>query len=73
MGIGRALIQALLDWAAGDPLIEKVTLAVFSTNEHAIALYQTMGFEVEGRCPGDMKINGEYVDSILMYRFVKPG
>ncbi len=71
VGVGRALIRALLDWAAGNPLIEKVTLAVFSTNERAIALYQSMGFEVEGRCPRDMRTAGEYVDSILMYRFVK--
>jgi RimJ/RimL family protein N-acetyltransferase len=70
-GIGRALIEALLDWAAANPLIEKVTLATFSTNTSALALYEKIGFEVEGRCPRDMKIDGEYVDSVLMYRFVK--
>ena len=71
-GIGRALIQVLLDWAVSAPIIEKVTLAVFSNNTRAIAVYQKLGFQVEGHCPRDMKINGEYVDSVLMYRFVKP-
>lgn len=71
LGIGRALLQALLDWAAAEPIIEKVTLAVFSNNQRAIALYEEMGFQVEGRCPRDMKFADEqYVDSVLMYRFV---
>jgi RimJ/RimL family protein N-acetyltransferase len=70
-GIGAALIGTLLDWAQASTLIEKVTLAVFSTNVRAIALYEKMGFQVEGRCPHDMKIGHEYVDSVLMYMFVK--
>ncbi|HEY3341065.1 MAG TPA: GNAT family protein, partial [Anaerolineae bacterium] len=60
-----------LEWARTNSLIEKVTLAVFSTNTRAISVYEKMGFLVEGRCPRDMKINGEYVDSVLMYQFVK--
>jgi RimJ/RimL family protein N-acetyltransferase len=71
-GIGTALIGALLEWATDSPIIEKVTLAVFSTNVRAFAVYQKMGFHVEGRCPRDMKVGDEYIDSILMYRFVKP-
>jgi RimJ/RimL family protein N-acetyltransferase len=70
-GIGRALVDALLEWATANPLVEKVTLAVFSTNERARALYERCGFAVEGVCPRDMKLDdGSYVDSILMYRFV---
>jgi RimJ/RimL family protein N-acetyltransferase len=71
IGIGSLLIKTLLKWARLAPLIEKVTLAVFSTNIRAIAVYQKLGFLVEGRCPRDMKIDGEYVDSVLMYQFVK--
>lgn len=71
IGIGSILIKTLLRWARLAPLIEKVTLAVFSTNTRAIAVYQKLGFLVEGHCPRDMKIDGEYVDSILMYQFVK--
>ncbi len=71
IGIGSALITSLLDWATQHPFIEKVTLAVFSTNERAIAVYQKLGFQIEGRCPHDMKVGTEYVDSILMYKLVK--
>jgi RimJ/RimL family protein N-acetyltransferase len=71
-GVGTALLQTLMDWATHNPLIEKVTLAVFSTNPRAISLYRKLGFEVEGRCPRDMKLaDGQYIDSVLMYKFVK--
>ena len=71
-GVGTILLRGLLDWAAAHPLIEKVTLAVFSTNTRAIATYKKCGFEEEGRCARDMKLDsGEYIDSVLMYRFVK--
>jgi RimJ/RimL family protein N-acetyltransferase len=71
IGVGSALITSLLDWAAQHPFIEKVTLAVFETNKRAIAVYEKLGFQIEGRCPRDMKFGTEYVDSILMYKFVK--
>lgn len=70
-GIGTALLEALLAWAEAEPIIEKVTLAVFANNPRAITLYKKMGFLVEGQCPKDMKFGpDEYVDSVLMYRFV---
>ena len=71
-GIGRLLMERLIEWAENNTLIEKLTLAVFSTNERAIELYKKLGFIEEGRCPKDMKIkDGAYIDSILMYKFVK--
>ena len=71
MGIGNLLIMTLIDWAENNPLIEKITLAVFSTNERAQSLYKKFGFTEEGRCPKDMKLeDGSYMDSVLMYKFV---
>ncbi len=71
-GIGIALLQSLVDWAEENPVIEKVTLAVFATNRPAIDLYKKMGFLEEGRRVRGIKIaDGKYVDDILMYRFVK--
>lgn len=71
-GIGTLLLESLIEWAEKSIIIEKLTLAVFSTNIRAIALYKKLGFEIEGNCPRDMKMpDGTYVDSILMYKFVK--
>lgn len=71
MGIGKILIKALLDWAENHPLIEKVSLGVFSTNHRAISLYKSMGFMEEGRKVKEFKVNeNKYVDDILMYKFV---
>ncbi|MDQ3021442.1 MAG: GNAT family N-acetyltransferase [Bacteroidota bacterium] len=71
-GIGRLVLKALIEWAEKNSLIEKVTLNVFSTNERAQNLYKKLGFTEEGRCPKDMKLeNGTYMDSVLMYKFVK--
>ncbi|WP_410981563.1 GNAT family N-acetyltransferase [Bacillus cereus] len=71
LGIGKMLLQALLDWAEKNPLIEKVSLAVFSTNHHAISLYKQMGFIEEGRKIKEFKMNNNnYVDDILMYKLV---
>lgn len=70
-GVGRALLQSLLAWGKSDPLIEKIRLEVFSNNERAISLYKSLGFVEEGRLVKQLKLNlGEYVDFILMYRFV---
>jgi len=74
-GTADTLLQALIDWAERNPLIEKLSLGVFATNKPAIALYRKNGFVEEGRRVKEIKIaQGRYVDDILMYRFVKnPG
>ncbi|MHC4574272.1 MAG: GNAT family N-acetyltransferase [Planctomycetota bacterium] len=71
-GIGTALLQSLLEWAQENPVIEKVKLAVFATNQAAVSLYKKNGFVEEGRRIKEIKIaDRKYVDEILMYRFVK--
>jgi RimJ/RimL family protein N-acetyltransferase len=70
-GIGTALLERFLKWAADNPLIEKVALEVFATNQTAIRLYKKLGFIEAGRKPRDIKrAPGQYVDTILMHRFV---
>ena len=71
LGIGEFLLKALLEWAVKNPLIEKVSLGVFSTNKRAISLYKKMEFIEEGRKINEFKLNDhEYVDDILMYKLV---
>jgi RimJ/RimL family protein N-acetyltransferase len=68
IGIGRALIETLLDWAKGNSAIEKVYLNVFATNQYAIKLYEELGFMEEGRHIKAVKqVTGEYIDTIQMY------
>jgi len=64
-GIGRALLEAAVDWArvAG---ISKLELHVFPWNEPAIRLYERFGFEREGYRKGHYRRAGEDVDAILM-------
>ncbi|WP_411954806.1 N-acetyltransferase family protein [Alkalibacillus sp. S2W] len=71
MGIGKFLMKRMLVWAEQNQSIEKVSLGVFSTNKKAIDLYKGMGFVEEGRKVKEFKFNeNEYVDDILMYKFV---
>ena len=71
LGIGKLLITELLNWAEQNPLIEKVSLGVLSTNQRAIALYKSVGFEEEGRKVKEVKFHdGLYVDDVLMYKLV---
>jgi RimJ/RimL family protein N-acetyltransferase len=70
-GLGRALLEALLDWAGASPRIEKIELNVRADNERAIELYRKLGFLEQGRRPRAIKLApGRYVDDVLMYCFV---
>lgn len=70
-GIGRALMEMMLDWARSNPRIEKVALSVLSSNIPAIRLYESLGFTEEGRRLNEFKIpGGGYADDVLMAIFV---
>jgi len=70
IGLGKELMKILIEWGKSNKIIRKMSLAVFSCNKNAIALYKKVGFKIEGICPKDMKINGRYYDSVLMYKFM---
>ncbi len=73
LGIGKTLLETLIQWATQSPEIEKISLGVFAANHGAIRLYRKLGFVDEGRRPNHLKLGpGQYADEILMYRFVKP-
>jgi ribosomal protein S18 acetylase RimI-like enzyme len=72
IGCGTALLQSIIKWAKEDKIIEKLGLEVFASNAGAIGLYKKLGFREQGRALRELKINEEeYVDMILMYKFVK--
>ena len=70
-GVGRGMLESLIQWAKDNPLIEKVCLEVFAKNIQAISLYKKFGFIEEGRKRKAVKFdNNEYDDLILMAYFV---
>jgi RimJ/RimL family protein N-acetyltransferase len=71
LGLGTAIMQTLIDWAAAHPVIEKLALGVWAKNAPAVALYEKMGFIEEGRKVREVKYtDGSYDDCICMYRHV---
>jgi RimJ/RimL family protein N-acetyltransferase len=68
-GIGHELLAWILGWAAESGL-EKITLSVFATNQLAIQLYQRFGFVEEGRRRRQIKVGEQYLDELLMARFL---
>ncbi len=70
LGIGTALLSELMKWAE-EMGAEKLWLSVFSTNERAISLYKKLGFEVECIRNGQFRIDGKYVDEIIMAKWIR--
>jgi RimJ/RimL family protein N-acetyltransferase len=68
-GIGKALLTKIIDLADNWLLLERVELGVLETNPGAQALYEKLGFRVEGVKKGNLKANGRFVDEIMMSRF----
>lgn len=67
-GVGRALMSGLLDLADNWFGLRRVQLEVNWDNAGAIALYQEMGFEIEGTLRGDTLRDGVLIDSYVMGR-----
>jgi RimJ/RimL family protein N-acetyltransferase len=64
-GIGRALLQALVDWAREQGL-RRVALQVMTRNAAGIALYKKMGFVEEGCHRMALFKQGVWVDEYTM-------
>ncbi|PSP27904.1 GNAT family N-acetyltransferase [Halobacteriales archaeon QH_2_65_14] len=64
-GIGSHLLERGLEWAAKQGF-EKVDNALAETNEDAIEFLKTRGFEIEAVREDHYKINGDYVDEVIM-------
>jgi len=67
-GVGKKLMEALLDVADNWLMLVRVELAVYTDNERAIALYKKMGFEIEGTRKKAAIRGGAYVDEFIMAR-----
>lgn len=69
-GLARKLMQAALEASAAEA--EMVRLGVNALNLPAKTLYQSLGFTAYGYDERALKVNGVYIDEILMMKYVRP-
>jgi ribosomal protein S18 acetylase RimI-like enzyme len=67
-GLGRSLLQALLDRAATIDGVDQILLSVATTQSPAIALYRSLGFQSYGCEPRALKVGGQFIDEEYMAR-----
>lgn len=71
-GIGGVLLDALLDLADSHLGLARVELEVMADNARAIALYESRGFQHEGRKRRAVFRREGYVDILVMGRLREP-
>ena len=67
-GIGKKLMETGLSWAKG--VLERVELNVVDSNERAIALYEKLGFKLEGIKKKAVKLSDGYHDIYMMAKLL---
>ena len=68
MGLGRVLMDRMIKYAK-ESGFEQMELTVVSSNERAVKLYKSFGFEECGRMPDSNKYDdGTYSDDIFMIK-----
>jgi RimJ/RimL family protein N-acetyltransferase len=65
-GFGRDAIVLILRYAFAELGLHRVGLYVSSFNERAIALYEKLGFQHEGRTRESIRADGRRFDTVLM-------
>ena len=66
-GVGKKMMQVMIEHAKSTGIIENLFLKVRSDNVNAIHLYESCGFKTVGTYPRQMKIYQVYYDTLLMY------
>lgn len=70
-GLGRRLIESVIDWAKKYSAIEIIWLDVYASNELGYNLYKNTGFEVSGIINDFFKGEHGYINKIQMYQRIK--
>lgn len=66
LGIGKALMQAMIAWVEANPELHRIELEVFHDNIRAINLYLKLGFVIEGRRRNAYRKHGTFKDAYIM-------
>lgn len=72
LGIGRRMMDMLIDWAGRTGVIRKINLRVHEKNERAIELYEKIGFRQEGVISREYQIDGQFFANIWMGLAIDP-
>lgn len=70
LGIGKRMMQKVINFAKKKMKIKIVKLEVFSCNTGAIKLYRLLGFKKAGLIPDGVKYKGKYCDKIIMVKIL---
>lgn len=65
-GVGRAVAEALVELGLNWLNLSRLGLIVFTDNTHAIKLYESLGFEIEGTMPRLGFGSGGWMDAHMM-------
>ncbi|MEH6890753.1 GNAT family N-acetyltransferase [Bacillus sp. JJ864] len=65
-GLGKKLMEELIEWARGNGTTKKIHLVTRGDNDRAIELYKNVGFKEEGLLEQDTYINGVYYNTLIM-------
>lgn len=68
-GVGTKLFERLDEWAA-EKEIRRLELTVMVHNRAGLALYQKMGYKIEGIKKNSLKVNGKYIDEYYMAKLI---
>jgi putative acetyltransferase len=71
-GIGKNLMENILDLADNWLMLVRIELDVTADNEKAISLYRSFGFEIEGTKKYAIIKDGKYADLLMMARYNIP-
>lgn len=70
-GLGKKMMELLIEWATSNGITRKISLVTREDNSFAIKLYESLGFEKEGLLLEDTVVDGVAYNSLLMALFVK--
>ena len=70
-GLGRILMESVIDWAKNNSGIEIIWLDVYASNELGLNLYKNTGFKISGIINDFFKDENGYVDKVQMYQRIK--
>lgn len=66
LGIGKKMMQVMIDYSQSTSVLTKLELLVHQNNRPAIKLYSKLGFFREGLMQRHFKVEGKYYDGIRM-------